>query len=322
MEKFQSIIHPETQISPHILIMEDELSVAKGLEMVLTEEGYMVDLAMTGQSAINSLKNKDFDMLIADLRLPDIDGMEVIKQVKTIRPDTGVIVITGYSTVPSAIEAMRLGAHDYLPKPFTSDEFMSAVRQALSVQQNVHIKPQRGSALPEEAIPELEPLPENLRQMQAIIKEIKNDFVGKREEIIPMLQRVQNRFGYIPQIVMEEIAYLTKAPSAAVYGVATFFKQFRSQPIGRHIVKVCRGTACHVKGAENILNEIKACYQITSGQTSSDRMLTVETVACFGSCAIAPVIVLDDHVKGRMNPTKTRDTLNKLSQEEESQFKG
>ena len=118
-------------VFPQVLIMEDEPSVGKGLQMVLTESGYSVDLATTGQGALDTFNKKDFDLLVADLRLPDVDGMEVIRQVKHDRPNTEVVVITGYSTVPSAVEAMKLGACDYLSKPFSDDEFRSAVKGAL-----------------------------------------------------------------------------------------------------------------------------------------------------------------------------------------------
>ena len=131
MDQIQETVGTEPQGFPQVLIMEDEPSVAKGLQMILTENGYIVDLVTTGQSALDTLYKKGFDLLVADLRLPDIDGMEVIRKVKHDRPDTEVIVITGYSTVPSAVEAMKLGACDYLSKPFSDDEFKSAVKGAL-----------------------------------------------------------------------------------------------------------------------------------------------------------------------------------------------
>jgi two-component system NtrC family sensor kinase len=118
-------------VQPQILLMEDESSIAQGLQMVLREEGYGVDLAMTGQGALDTLSHKAFDLLVADLRLPDMDGMDVIKRVKDERPETEVIVITGYGNVPSAVEAIKTGVVDYLPKPFTDDEFKTAVEQAL-----------------------------------------------------------------------------------------------------------------------------------------------------------------------------------------------
>ena len=110
-----------------VLIMEDETSVATGLQMILEEEGYEVDLAFTGRSAMDSLRKKGVDLLVADLRLPDMDGMEVVREVKAKRPSTKVIVITGYPSVSSAVDAMKLGVSDYLPKPFWGDDFKTAV---------------------------------------------------------------------------------------------------------------------------------------------------------------------------------------------------
>ena len=128
LQENTTINNPEP---PHILVMEDDVSVAKGLEMVLTEEGYDVNWAGTGELAIEAFKQKRYDLLVADLRLPGIDGMEVIKQVKEEKPETEVIVITGYGTAATAVEAMKLGASEFLPKPFTEDQIKGAVDGAL-----------------------------------------------------------------------------------------------------------------------------------------------------------------------------------------------
>jgi len=115
---------------PQILLMEDEKSVAQGLQMILSEEGYDVDLAMTGQNALNSLSDKGFDLMVADLRLPDMNGMEVIKKAKDENPEIKVIVITGYANISSAVEAMKTGVVvDYISKPFTEKEFMERVEK-------------------------------------------------------------------------------------------------------------------------------------------------------------------------------------------------
>jgi len=119
---------------PHVLLVEDEPNMAKGLEMLMNEEGYNVDLAVTGQAALNAYGSENFDLMVTDLRLPDIDGMEVIKRVKGIDPDSKVIIITGYPSVSSAVKAVKIGVSDYLRKPFTSDEFIAAVSGAVKVQ--------------------------------------------------------------------------------------------------------------------------------------------------------------------------------------------
>jgi DNA-binding NtrC family response regulator len=120
-----------SEVPPRILVMEDDRSVALGLEVVLREEGYHVNLAGTGELALEAFKQKRFDLLVADLRLPGIDGMEVIKQVKRETPETEVIVITGYGTTAKAVQAMKLGVHDFLPKPFTEDQIKTAIGEAL-----------------------------------------------------------------------------------------------------------------------------------------------------------------------------------------------
>jgi DNA-binding NtrC family response regulator len=135
------------EIHPQILVMEDDRNVAKGLEMTLTEEGYGVYVAGTGQMAMNAFKDEHFDLLIADLRLPDTNGMEVIRQIKELEPKTEVIAITGYPTTAIAVEAMKLKVHDFIPKPFEEDEIKVAVSKALHVRE---VKPTVNEAKTEE----------------------------------------------------------------------------------------------------------------------------------------------------------------------------
>jgi NADH-quinone oxidoreductase subunit E len=314
----QDSTHIGEPIRPQVLIVANEANVAKGLEMILVEEGCAVDLATTGCSALESFDKKVFDLLIADLRLPDIDGMEVIEKAKQCRPDTGMIAISEHSTVPSATEATKLGVALYLPKPFTKEEVIAAVKAALDSKGLSKSDPS-AAADNGQANAVLEPLPEDLMRVEEIMAQIRKEFPRHQEVLIPILQRFQSLMGFIPKAALEEIAQFTHTPAASVYGVATFYEQFRLHPVGRHIIKVCRGTACHVKGAERILNEIETRFQLSPGQTSSDRMFTLETVACFGSCAIAPVVVADDKVKARMNPAKTRQVMEDIHGADASQ---
>jgi ActR/RegA family two-component response regulator len=139
------------EVPPHILVMEDDLSVAQGLEMVLREDGFDVNLAGTGELAMEAFRQKRFDLLVADLRLPDIDGMDVIRRIKAQKPDTEVIVITGYGTTATAVEAMKLGVADFLPKPFTEDQIKTAIAGALKSQEEaVAEEPTVGEAVTEE----------------------------------------------------------------------------------------------------------------------------------------------------------------------------
>ena len=134
-------------------------------------------------------------------------------------------------------------------------------------------------------------------------------YTGDKSELIPILQEAQERFGYLPEEVMVGIAKFLQLSPATVYGVATFYAQFKFVPTGRRMVKVCRGTACHVRGAARILSEVEKRLGIKPGESTGDLEYNLETIACFGSCALAPVIVVDNSVYGRMTTKKVGEIL-------------
>jgi len=131
----------------------------------------------------------------------------------------------------------------------------------------------------------------------------------ERGELIPMLQEVQAELGYLPEEAMLSIARFLRLPESNVYGAATFYAQFKFAPVGRHTIKVCRGTACHVRGVSRILEEVVKLLGINPGETTPDREYSLESIACFGSCALSPVVVVDDTVYGKMTPERVRSIL-------------
>lgn len=141
------------------------------------------------------------------------------------------------------------------------------------------------------------------------LNEILSSYQGQEEELIPILQQVQQVFGYLPEPAMEKIAKFLKLPESTVFGVGTFYAQFKLVPSGRNIIKVCRGTACHVRGAPGILGEVEKQLGIRPGQSTPDLEYALEAIACFGSCALAPVMVIGNNVYGRMTPTKVKEVL-------------
>lgn len=122
----------------------------------------------------------------------------------------------------------------------------------------------------------------------------------QRGALIPLLQAAQELYGYLPREALEAIARATGSSISKVYGVATFYAQFYLQPRGRHVLKVCDGTACHVKGTPKLLTAVHDTYRLEPGKTTEDGQLTLEIVYCLGSCALAPVAVLDGQVLGHL----------------------
>jgi len=141
------------------------------------------------------------------------------------------------------------------------------------------------------------------------LDELLSPYSGESSELIPILQEAQEKFGYLPGEVMQKIAKFLSLPESTVYGVSTFYAQFKLTPTGKKIVKVCRGTACHVRGGARILREVEKRLGIKPGETTDDFEYSLETIACFGSCALAPVIVIDKDVYGRMTTTKVGQIL-------------
>ena len=127
-------------------------------------------------------------------------------------------------------------------------------------------------------------------------------FAGVKGALIPVLQEAQNAYGFLPKDVIGRIAETLQVPVSQVYGVVTFNAQFLLNPRGRNIIRVCQGTACHVRGAKNVLKALEDELHVTPGQTTADERFTLETVACLGACGLAPVMMVNDDTHGRLTP--------------------
>lgn len=124
---------------------------------------------------------------------------------------------------------------------------------------------------------------------------------GDKSNLIALLQDVQGVYGYLPEGALQEVAEFVGMPLSRIYGVATFYNQFRLTPLGENVIRVCRGTACHVNNSANILFALETTLNIKAGQTTRDKKFTLETVACIGACSIAPVITVNDDYHGRIS---------------------
>ena len=144
---------------------------------------------------------------------------------------------------------------------------------------------------------------------------------NKRENLIPILQQIQEEFGYLPPDAMLEVARFLNIPEIDVYSVATFYNQFRLTPPGKHSVRVCMGTACHVKGGHIALAAWQRRLKIESGETTPDREFDLDTVACVGCCAMAPVTVVDKKVEAKADPTRVDGILLQFQLQKEKEDK-
>jgi len=137
--------------------------------------------------------------------------------------------------------------------------------------------------------------------MEEKLKEILGEYRGEKSELIPILQDIQSCYGYLPEDIILEVSKFLKMPESEIYGVATFYSQFRFTPIGKKHIMVCEGTACHVQGAPQILEGIERHLGIKEGEVTTDLEYSLESVGCLGCCALAPCAMVNDEVKSKIS---------------------
>ncbi len=149
----------------------------------------------------------------------------------------------------------------------------------------------------------------------SLLKDVLNTYASVKGSLITILQKAQDIYGYLPTDVIYYIADKTANTPAEVMGVATFYTQFRLKPVGKYLIMLCQGTACHVNGSERIENTIKEHLGIGDGQTTDDGLFTLKNVACLGCCSLSPVMMINGETYGSLTPEKTVAILNALKEE-------
>jgi NADH-quinone oxidoreductase subunit E len=274
-----------------ILVVEDETIMRESLRDWLTDAGYSVETAEDGEKALSSLTRQEFGFIIVDLRLPKRDGLEVLRQAKAKYSDLKGIVITAYPSVQTALEAMKEGAVDYLPKPCDLNRLEETVRKVLGpVQVEIKRKPGIVKTVAAPAVPES--VPEQIRNMT------------ESSSLIQMLLAIQKQNHWLPEEALTWVSHQLGVSMTQIYHIATFYKAFSLKPQGQHEVAVCLGTACHVRGAPRLLDKVVDALQIRPDETTTDLQFSLKTVNCLGCCALGPVMMVDG--KYYSNPTSEK----------------
>jgi NADH-quinone oxidoreductase subunit E len=151
------------------------------------------------------------------------------------------------------------------------------------------------------------------------VDEVLDRYHGRKGTLITVLQQVQAHLGYLEKEALERVARRMGVPTARIYGVVTFYSQFRLTPVGKNLIRVCHGTACHVQNAEGLTEAVEGELGIKSGETTPDRLFTIESVACLGCCSLAPVIMAGEKVYGKLSTDKVRKVIKEYKKKEAEQ---
>jgi len=283
--------------NPKILVVDDEPIVIRSAERVLGAEGYNVEGVLSGREAILRMEQNNYDLVLTDLKMPEVDGITLIRWMRRSKPSIGIVVITGYPSQETIKEALELGIIDYVPKPFTPAVLIDVTQRAIE-----WIKGKVVEERPKEEFP-----PSMLAELDRVIDQHKD----KPGSSIPVLQRAQEIVGYLPPFIQKRIAKGLNLSPAEIHSIVSFYSFFTMKPRGDHLIRVCLGTACFVRGIDAVLNKLKEILKIEVGETTKDRKFSLETVRCLGCCAIAPVMMIDEEPQGALTPKKVIGILNR-----------
>ena len=270
-----------------ILVVDDEKTVCESVNKIFSRKGYTVDDSLNAKEAMEKIKKTSYDLVITDMKMPEMGGLELLEIIKDYYPELEVILITGYPSADTEEKATKLGAADYIPKPFTPDEIIEIAEKALKkrkIEKEVEVK--------------------EIDVISAKAQEITGRWENKPENIIEMMHDVQNEFNYLPKDVMFKVSENTNVPISKMFNIATFYNAFSLKPKGEHQINICMGTACHVKGASKVLDNLKKRLNIKEGETTEDMRFSLEAVRCVGCCGLAAVMTVDDDLYGEIKLNK------------------
>ena len=282
-----------------VLVVDDEPVVTRSAERILHAEGYIVDSVRNGREAMLRTEQTHYDLLLTDLRMPEMDGITLIRLMRQCQPSTGIVVITGYPSQETIEEALDLGIIDYVPKPFTPEVLKDVTHRAVE-----WLRKEASDKKPEE-----ECSPTRLAELDKVI----DHYRGRPGSTIPVLQKAQEIVGYLSPETQKRIARGLNLFPSEIHSIVSFYSFFTMKPRGEHTIRVCLGTACYVKGIEPVLNKIRDRLKIDVGETTTDKKFTLEAVRCVGACGLAPVMVVDQDTHGALSQEKAMETINRYS---------
>jgi NADH-quinone oxidoreductase subunit E len=280
-----------------ILIIDDDNDFVEATKLLLEANGYLVFSASNGQEGFQKVKIEYPDLIILDMMMTyKTEGAETAKAIAAdaATKDIPIIMITGAKkemSFPFEIKPNHpdLPVKAILEKPVNPETLLEVIH----------------SYLPAEG--------ESVAEKHADVMNVINKWQDKEGNLIMILHSIQNHYGYIPRDVSLKLSTALDIPLARIYEVISFYHYFKLTPPGEHIISVCLGTACYLKGADELMNELKNILNVEEGETTEDGVFQLLAVRCLGCCGLAPVIMIDDKIYGNLKPEDLMDIISQYN---------
>ena len=280
-----------------ILIIDDDCDFVDATKLLLEAHDYQVLTANNGQEGFHKVKKEPPDLILLDMMMTyKTEGAETAKAIAADAAvkDIPIIMITGARKEHSFSFELKPD-NDKLPikaimeKPVDPEDLIKKISFFLSKKSSEHY--------------------ENLSMIEQLIKK----WEGKEGNLIMVLHEVENHYGYIPRDVSFDLSRCLGIPLARIYEVISFYHYFKLEKPGKHVISVCMGTACYLKGSPQLLKEIKNILNIEEGEVTKDGMFQLSSVRCLGCCGLAPVIMIDGKIYGNLKPGDLLEIISKYN---------
>ena len=329
-----------------VVVIDDEESICEGCRQTLEAEGFRAAIARDGTEGLKLVEQFHPKVVLVDLKMPGMSGMEVLAMISEFDPSIVTIVITGYGSIDSAVETMKIGASDFLTKPFAPEKLLESVKRGMELGLPAREPEVTERVVPPLEVPEKAPLNkqnvvlkglevlgqyyslgfkerqffDELRSLeseakyhadrlgqvkekgQAVLDVVRDlrlvdgiiqKYAYKKNALIQILLDIQMEFNWLPRHCLEWVSTRLNISHTSIYTVANFYEALSLEPRGAHLIQICTGTACHVRGAAGLVDRVSSILGVEPGQTDSEQLFTLETVHCLGCCALGPVMVVD-----------------------------
>ena len=283
-----------------ILIIDDDHDFVEATKLLLEAQGYRVLTAANGQEGFAKVKQESPDMVLLDMMMTyKTEGIDIAKTISSdaASKPTPVIMITGANkevefSLDLKPHETKLPVKEILEKPVNPEALLKAIKKYFGKEEDVRT------------------------QMRAKLEELAKKWKNKKGNLVMILHEIQNHYGYVPRDVAFELSRIIDMPMARIYEVITFYSYFKLDPPGKHQISLCMGTACYLKGAPQILKELKRILQIDEEQTTPDGLFHLQVVRCLGCCGLAPVMTIGEKVYSKVKESEVLEILRPYMKEE------
>jgi NADH-quinone oxidoreductase subunit E len=286
-----------------ILIIDDDFDFIEATKLLLESKGYRVITALNGQEGFAKIKNESPDLILLDMMMTyKTEGAETAKTIAEDASvkDVPVILITGArreAGFPFEIkpDKKNLPVKAVIEKPINPESFLKLIQETINKKVINHS--------------------ETVERIEELAKKWK----AKRGNLVMILHEIQNFYGYVPRNVSFELSRILDIPMARIYEVITFYNFFKLDKPGRYTISLCMGTACYLKGAPGILEELKKVLNVEEGQTTKDGLFYLQVVRCLGCCGLAPVLTVDEKVYGKVKRSQIINIISEYIKKDKSE---